>query len=470
MQPYQLILAFLVGILLNFSFQALGRAMLVNRKVDIHFWLGLTLLAGAAYTVCQLLLSFTLPDATLLVLHRMKLAFLLATVTGWVYCVYSIYFPKSRYPRYFAVAAGLVMLVVPFKIFLDAPVTALNISLGRMEFFYHFGTTGPAYLLMVFLVLVLFSILPILRFLTARDLPTGTRLIGALSFSPGLIGGLNDFTVTGGYLQSIMISEYVFFIFLASITAYISSEDAKIVRRLANMNEELEERILERTNELEATNQKLEASNQKLQALATTDLLTGLCNRHQFVQLLTREEDRVERYQGRDGTSFSLLFIDLDNFKYYNDNFGHVAGDLVLKLFAELLQGTLRKSDTAARYGGDEFLILLPNTTETSALNLAQRILGKVEATKGFAKEIAQLLGRKIVLPRKHYLGCSIGLTSYNIASSQTGTDLLAAADQALYEAKSAGKHCVKIWRAQGSTITESAVQAASKEVDPRRS
>ena len=452
MQAFQLILAVLIGILLNFSFQALGRAILVNRKVDIHFWLGLTLLAGAAYTTGQLFLSFALPDATLLALHRIKLAFLLATVTGWVYCVYSIYFPKSHYPRYFAAAAGLVMLFIPFRIFLDAPVTTLNISLGKMAFLYHFGSTGPAYLLMTFLVLVLFSLLPILHFLTARDLPLGTRLIGFLSFSPGLIGGLNDFAVTSGYLQSIMISEYVFFFFLASITAYLSSEDAKIVRRLAHLNEELEERILERTNELEA-------SNQKLQAMATTDLLTGLCNRHQIVQLLTREEDRVERYQGRDGKSFSLLFIDLDNFKYYNDSFGHVAGDLVLKLFAELLQGTLRKSDTAARYGGDEFLILLPNTTETSALNLAHRILGMVGATKGYMKEIAQLLGRDIVLPQEQYLGCSIGLTSYDIASNQTGTDLLAAADQALYEAKSAGKHCVRIWKGPRANVPESGMQ-----------
>jgi hypothetical protein len=263
---------------------------LVNRKVDIHFWLGLTLLAGAAYTASQLVLSFTLPEATLLATHRMKLAFLLVTVTGWVFCVYSIYFPKSLYPRYFAAGAGLIMLLVPFSSFLSAPVTALEIRLGGMDFSYHYGTTGPAYLLMAFLVLdiVLPPACPALP--DSPELVLGARLTGALSFSPGLIGGLNDFAVTGGYLHSIMISEYVFFIFLAAISVYISSEDAKTVKRLANLNNELEERIRERTNELEA-------SNQKLQAMATTDMLTGLCNRHQFVQILTREEDRMERYQ-----------------------------------------------------------------------------------------------------------------------------------------------------------------------------
>jgi diguanylate cyclase (GGDEF)-like protein len=449
MQPFQLILAFLVGTLLNFAFQTLGRAILVNRKVDIHFWLGATLLTGAAYTVCQLLLSITLPEATLLTLHRMKLAFLLVTITGWVFCVYSIYFPKSLYPRFFAVVAGTVMLLVPFNIFLHAPVTSLNIRLGGVIFSYHYGTTGPAYLLMALLVLVLFSLLPVLRFLTARELSLGSRLMGALSFSPGLIGGLNDFAVTGGRLHSIMISEYVFFIFLAAISVYISNEDAKTVKRLANLNNELEERIRERTNELEA-------SNQKLQAMATTDMLTGLYNRHQFVQILTCEEDRIERYQGKEGNSFALLFIDLDNFKYYNDNFGHAVGDLVLKLFAELLRKTLRTSDTAGRYGGDEFLILLPNTPESDALKLAHRILEKVESAKGYIDEITALMGRDIVLPQEQYLGCSIGLTSYDIASGQTGEDLLSAADQALYEAKSAGKHCVKIWRGRESAVSVS--------------
>ncbi len=161
MQPYQLILAFLVGILLNFAFQTLGRAILVNRKVDIHFWLGLTLLAGTAYTASQLGLSFALSETTLLAIHRMKLAFLLVTVSGWVFCVYSIYFPKSRYPRFFMAGAGIVMLLIPFNIFLNTPVIALDIRLGRLDFFYHFGTTGPAYLLMAFLVLVLFSLLPV---------------------------------------------------------------------------------------------------------------------------------------------------------------------------------------------------------------------------------------------------------------------------------------------------------------------
>jgi diguanylate cyclase (GGDEF)-like protein len=449
MQPFQLILAFLAGILLNFSFQAFGRAVLVNRKVDIHFWLGLTLIAGAAYTTSQLFLSFSLPEPTLLLVHRLKLAFLLVTVTGWVFCVYSIYFPKSLYPRFFAAGAGLILLLVPFNIFLDAPISALSVRLLGMDFQYHYGTTGPAYLMMAFLILVLFSLLPVLRFLTARELSLGARFTGALIFSPGLIGGLNDFAVIGGYLQSIMISEYVFFIFLAAISVYISNEDAKTVRRLANLNNELEERIRERTTELEA-------SNQKLQAMATTDLLTGLYNRHQFVQILTREEDRMERYHGKEKNSFALLFIDLDNFKYYNDNFGHAAGDLVLRLFAELLQGSLRTSDTAARYGGDEFLVLLPNTTEADALILASRILGKIETVEGYRNEIRQFLERDIILPQAQFLACSIGLTSYNNASGKTGADLLVAADQALYDAKSSGKHCVKIYSGRHSSVSES--------------
>ena len=445
---YQLILAFQAGVLFNFALQSLGRSTLVNRRIDIHFWLGLTLLTATLYTFCQLALSYELAESTILVFHRLKLVSLLITTSGWVFTVYSVFFPTSKYPIFFTVATGVVLLFTPFQIFLSSPVTQLSTRFLGVTFVYHYGTTGPAYNLMVFVILVLFSLIPVIHFILAKEKKAGPRIAGALCFSPGIIGGLNDFAVTSGFLNGIMISEYVFFIFLAVISIYTASEDAKTVKRLANMNNELEERIRERTKELEA-------SNQKLKAMATTDMLTGLCNRHQFVHILSREEDRITRYHGKKGDTFSLLFLDLDNFKYYNDNFGHAAGDLVLRLFADLLQKSLRASDTAARYGGDEFLILLPNTDETGALTLATRILERVEEAEGYIKELSTLLQKDCTIPDNQKLGCSIGLTSYTAGAGRCGDKLLIAADQALYTAKSAGKNCVKTWNVSNLTNLE---------------
>ncbi|MCK4964339.1 MAG: diguanylate cyclase, partial [Dehalococcoidia bacterium] len=102
---------------------------------------------------------------------------------------------------------------------------------------------------------------------------------------------------------------------------------------------------------------------EKLIELSTTDALTGLYNRRHFYETLESEINRTQRY----GRSFSMVMLDLDGFKEYNDRFGHTSGDGVLKSFANALKSTLRKTDTAFRYGGDEFLIILPETDANRA-------------------------------------------------------------------------------------------------------
>jgi diguanylate cyclase (GGDEF)-like protein len=159
---------------------------------------------------------------------------------------------------------------------------------------------------------------------------------------------------------------------------------------------------------------------------ASTDGLTELANRREFEDSLANEISRAERFGG----SLALILADLDNFKQVNDRFGHQAGDEVLRSFADILRETVRDIDVAARYGGEEFAILLPQTDIVGAEALAERLREAVES-----RAMAEAHDEPVTVTS------SFGVASFPEAG--TGPGLFAAADEALYRAKRAGKNCV---------------------------
>lgn len=166
---------------------------------------------------------------------------------------------------------------------------------------------------------------------------------------------------------------------------------------------------------------------QETKRLSITDGLTGLFNSRYFYKQLDAEIARSNRY----GHSFSLILFDIDNFKIINDTYGHQAGDDVLLELARILQEASRVTDIVVRYGGEEFIIVLPNTSESDTLNLAERIRSSVEQ-RVFLPNLAP--GITITL--------SGGIASFPLHASGVKT-LLNAADMALYAAKAAGKNTV---------------------------
>jgi diguanylate cyclase (GGDEF)-like protein len=164
----------------------------------------------------------------------------------------------------------------------------------------------------------------------------------------------------------------------------------------------------------------------QFQLMSITDPLTGLHNRRYLEARLSEELNRSKRYDH----PMSFMMIDIDDFKLYNDRNGHQAGDRALEITAQCLRSTLRKVDVASRYGGEEFSILLPQTTLEEAGAIADRLRRKIMSTR-FPQGDSQPLGAVTV---------SIGLSSYS-PSLDSVEAIVRAADRALYHAKSHGKN-----------------------------
>lgn len=163
------------------------------------------------------------------------------------------------------------------------------------------------------------------------------------------------------------------------------------------------------------------------QRFATIDALTGLHNRGWLDEMYEREVNRSIRSQ----QEASIIMIDVDNFKHFNDQNGHQAGDQILRVIGSTLRKPLRPNDMIARYGGEEFTVLLPNTSSSEAMAIAERLRTHIEAM-----DVGELNGKP--LPK---ITISLGVSS-NAAKTKLG-EMIGQADNALYQAKQNGRNCV---------------------------
>lgn len=169
--------------------------------------------------------------------------------------------------------------------------------------------------------------------------------------------------------------------------------------------------------------------NAKLYESAVTDNISGLYNNRYFYQRLNEELERAKRYRHL----LSLCIIDIDHFKDYNDTYGHLEGNKILWTISELIKKNLRTPDIACRYGGDEFVIILPGVNEKGAFNVVERIRKKVENLKIFVKN--------------NMLTLSFGIASYPSNDIKNLNDFVEKADIALYQSKQAGGNKTTIYR-----------------------
>ena len=190
--------------------------------------------------------------------------------------------------------------------------------------------------------------------------------------------------------------------------------------------------IMEDITIRESTQKKLIEANNKLEILARIDGLTEVFNRRHFDELLHQEWGRLKREKG----GLSLILCDVDNFKSYNDTYGHPSGDSVLQKLADIMQrATTRAGEVVARYGGEEFILLLPGASTDSALRTANRLRELVMEEK---------------IPHQASLGEKFITVSQGVVTARPDADLLPAdlinqADKALYQAKGAGRNTIKV-------------------------
>jgi len=181
---------------------------------------------------------------------------------------------------------------------------------------------------------------------------------------------------------------------------------------------------------------------EQLKAQATLDSLTGLLNKKSFIDALKIEIERNERHN----QDLALLFIDLDNFKYFNDQNGHLMGDKLIYDFSQLLRQHCRKIDILGRFGGDEFVIIAPQTSLNGAINLAEKIRLVTENNIFHANAISA----------KKRITCSIGVALQCNESNINA--LLSNADQALFKSKRNGRNNVSVFNSQESFFPLSGV------------
>jgi len=225
-----------------------------------------------------------------------------------------------------------------------------------------------------------------------------------------------------------------FFVMLRDLRERIGIEE-EFERRKREFTEKIRERDLY-ARELQVIRdlykeklKEIEGMKEDALRLSYTDDLTGIYNHRFFVEQLTLEMERQKRYS----TPLSLLMIDIDYFKNYNDTNGHLAGDRVLKAVSILIQRGVRQTDIVARYGGEEFSAILINAGREKALEIAERVRRNVAETR-FPNESAQ--------PNKH-LTVSVGVATFSSSVSSL-TDLIREADHALYRAKKRGRNRIE--------------------------
>ncbi len=309
---------------------------------------------------------------------------------------------------WFFAALGIASFWIPYRI---------SVQLGTISVF-------PGVLLIVYqsIAAIRRGYAPARLFLAAwAMLLFGTAMYASVSFGLLPKNFLTEYGIQIGSAMEMVLLSFA----LAYRYANLRTENESVVREA---NEQLERNVSRRTSELSAALEQLADANSRLRESNRRDVLTGMFNRRHFREVFEQMLSHgIETRQ-----PLSLLLLDIDHFKLVNDEFGHLAGDECLRMLARSLDDCLRPdASVTARFGGEEFVVLLPGAGATKAREVAERVRHRIEAhsVRYGGKDIAMTV--------------SIGICSLSAGSVANADELLHLADDALYAAKNAGRNQV---------------------------
>ncbi len=213
----------------------------------------------------------------------------------------------------------------------------------------------------------------------------------------------------------------------------VTFDDVTAVHRA---NEELRQTL----SQLESSRQRIEVQNDELRRLASRDALTGCFNRRAFFEVAS--DLFAQAQQSR--SPLCCLMIDIDHFKQFNDSYGHAVGDQVIQVVARALQAGLRQADVLGRYGGEEFCVVLPGSSLSDALAVAERMRADIQANANLA-----IRGTAVGT-----ITASFGVATFNVHARSIEV-LIDQADQALYRSKQAGRNRVTLWQSAAALLAE---------------
>lgn len=431
---------FLFGSLLIIGLYHL--ALFIFRKKDysaLYFCLFCLLIAIRTMLVGERFFIYLYPGFNWEVAHKMQ------TMAFYLGVPILVMFFKSIFPSHFSTRVLRIVQVVGFSF-----AAVVLLAPARI-----FTVLNPIYQL--FAILVITYLLYILTNVLRRK-ESGTTLIVVGAFVL-IASSLNDIIflsvwmgdhgcsllrsiISSGNLSSLGLLVFVFTqsMVLAQNYAHVFEKQEEMTRQLTEINVNLDELVKKRTTALEKSKKEIEQQkaelekvNRVLQVLTLKDPLTRLWNRRHFDKTLEMEWNRCLRNQ----KPLALLVVDVDHFKEYNDSYGHQAGDECLLKVARTIDGLFRRaSDLVARYGGDEFVVLMPETGKDEAAKMAITLRQAVEDLGITADDFSLA---------KIYVTISIGGASIIPDVNSSPTYLFQIADQALYQAKKAGRNHIKL-------------------------
>ncbi|WP_373483048.1 diguanylate cyclase [Acetobacterium sp.] len=428
---------FLCGALMMMGIYHL--ALFFFRKKDrapLYFGLFCLLVAVRTLLIGESFLYFALPDLNFVIARKIQ------TLTYYLGVPLILLFFRAILPNYFHIRIIKTVMIISIAYTTMVIFAPTNI----------YNAINPLYQIWtIILIIYLFAML--IKIAHHREKNSGLIILGGLALiATSLIDivtlspWINDswppllliiFQGDANSSTGQLIFAGLYSLLLAKTFSESLEYRTVMNEKLATMNDNLDELVAQRTRELTVSNEKvaqqnfeLEQINHELQRLSLRDPLTELWNRRKYDETIGLEWNRCLRQQ----RPVSLLFIDVDYFKNYNDLYGHVAGDATLIKIGNTLRTALsRPTDMVVRYGGEEFIVLLSETGKEEAIQNANRLREKVEA-------LAIPHAESVV---KDCITVSIGVATLLPDTHSNHEDLVKIADKALYQAKSQGRNQV---------------------------